>query len=164
MVSRVPLQFYIMDHKMDEVFQLTSHLHFGAIVHISCFHDKTNFYLYSNGISFKSIITLAANDGPTSPAKHYSKSLPSSSSKVKNFNDYSNSDTKATKESKYPNTKSKYSSISSSSNSARTTTSSSNTHATRSNITTISCYIISIAPNTSPAPRMRKPMNTCCNY
>lgn len=50
---------------MDDVFQLNTHLHFGAVVHISCFRDKNNFYLYSNGISFKSIIALAANDGPT---------------------------------------------------------------------------------------------------
>lgn len=50
---------------MDDVFQPNVHLHFGAITHISCFRDKTNFYLYSNGISFKSIISLAANEGPT---------------------------------------------------------------------------------------------------
>lgn len=50
---------------MDDVFQMNVHLHFGATIHISCFRDKTNFYLYSNGISFKSIISLAANDGPT---------------------------------------------------------------------------------------------------
>lgn len=50
---------------MDDNFQLNTHLHFGAIIHISCFRDKTNFYLYSNGISFKNIIALSASDGPT---------------------------------------------------------------------------------------------------
>lgn len=50
---------------MDDTFQVNTHLHFGAIIHISCFRDKTNFYLYSNGISFKNIIALAANEGPT---------------------------------------------------------------------------------------------------
>ena len=61
---------------MDEAFQLGSHLHYGAIVHISCFKEKTNFYLYSNGISFKSIITLAANDGPTEASKALFKITP----------------------------------------------------------------------------------------
>lgn len=50
---------------MDDNFQFNTHLHYGAIIHISCFRDKNNLYLYSNGISFRSMIALAANDGPT---------------------------------------------------------------------------------------------------
>jgi hypothetical protein len=49
---------------MDDNFQLNTHLHFGALIHISCFRDKTNFYVFSNGISFKHIISLTATDGP----------------------------------------------------------------------------------------------------
>ena len=61
---------------MDDVFQLNTHLHFGSTVHISCFTDKINFYIYSNGISFKSIISLAASDGPTEPSMALFKITP----------------------------------------------------------------------------------------
>lgn len=49
---------------MDDPFQLSTHLHFDAYIHISCFADRKNFYLYSNGISFRNIMALSAFDGP----------------------------------------------------------------------------------------------------
>ena len=50
-------------------FHLKSHLHFGATIHISCFKERTNFYIYSNGISFKTLMSLSASDGPIEPSK-----------------------------------------------------------------------------------------------
>jgi hypothetical protein len=61
---------------MDDAFAVSTHLHFGAMVHISCFRDKTNFYLYSNGISFKNIIAVSATEGPIEPSMSLFKITP----------------------------------------------------------------------------------------
>lgn len=44
---------------MNEVFQIKTHLHYGAIVYVSCFNNSTKFYMFSNGISFKTVISIA---------------------------------------------------------------------------------------------------------
>ena len=54
---------------MHDVFQTKTHLHFGAIVYISSLHSDFNFYMFSNGIAFNSVISLAESEGPIDPAK-----------------------------------------------------------------------------------------------
>jgi hypothetical protein len=50
---------------MDEVFQLNTHLHFGAVVHISHFINRTNFYIFTNGVSYRNLLSYSSNDPPT---------------------------------------------------------------------------------------------------
>ena len=54
---------------MTDAFQIKNHLHFGAVIYISCPSGSSNYYMYSNGISFKSVICLTDSEGPIDPAK-----------------------------------------------------------------------------------------------
>jgi hypothetical protein len=61
---------------MSDIIQYSSVLHMGAIVHLSCFKDHTNFYVYSNGISFKTLMSMSAEDGPLDMNKCLFKIVP----------------------------------------------------------------------------------------
>lgn len=52
---------------MNEVFQTKTHLHFGATIAISCL-STSKFYMFTNGISFKTVISIAESEGPFNPA------------------------------------------------------------------------------------------------
>jgi hypothetical protein len=48
--------------------QNKNYLHYGATVSISCFSNLSKFYMFCNGISFKTVISIKESSGPFDPA------------------------------------------------------------------------------------------------
>jgi hypothetical protein len=48
--------------------QNKNYLHYGATIAISCLSNNNKFYMFSNGISFKTVISIADYEGPFDPA------------------------------------------------------------------------------------------------
>lgn len=55
--------------EISEIFNPREHFHFGATVYFSCACEKSRFYMYSNGISFKTVLSIDEKEQSFDPKK-----------------------------------------------------------------------------------------------